>query len=192
MTTYNSENMDQNLISAECPKLFWERRSDLPVLQKFALTVFSIVPHSGAVERLFSRLSLSKTKTRNRMSVKRMRMVAVVRNTLRPPKESKSQLARSAVPEGGILDEVLEPDSDTENNDGDDGLNFTDIFGREQPLQLHHFGQSPLDCFFAFDLPLLQGLFSLETEPINAEPAATAPIVNSDDDEEWDVEDVVA
>lgn len=51
------------------PRLFWsEFVGSSPLLHRFSMKVFAIVPHGAACERLFSSLGLTKTKTRNRLS----------------------------------------------------------------------------------------------------------------------------
>ncbi|KAF5207013.1 hypothetical protein FRX31_003398 [Thalictrum thalictroides] len=77
---------------------FWENFfGGLPLLRRFATNVFSIVPHSGPCERLFSIFGLVKSKPRNRLEVERLNMLGQIRYDLasevciKKPKSEDSQ-----------------------------------------------------------------------------------------------------
>jgi len=65
------------------PRTFWNLIVDVPTLRRFALKLFAIVPHGAAVERLFSTLSLAKSKIRNRLSVDSLKQIAMLRADLK-------------------------------------------------------------------------------------------------------------
>ncbi|CAG8817455.1 10483_t:CDS:1, partial [Dentiscutata erythropus] len=65
------------------PRNFWTKFSrGSPLLWRFAIKVFAIVPHTAAIERLFSSLGLVKTKLRNIMSSNLTRMLGMLRHDL--------------------------------------------------------------------------------------------------------------
>ncbi|CAG8669052.1 12305_t:CDS:2, partial [Cetraspora pellucida] len=74
------------------PRIFWTKfTGGSPLIRRFAIKVFAIVPHSASVERLFSSLGLVKTKLRNRMSPALIGMLGMLRHDLqqRLPKMPK-------------------------------------------------------------------------------------------------------
>lgn len=81
----------------DCAINFWQSLVGANALRVFASKIFSIALHNAVVEQLFSQLSLSKTKICNRMSVERMKMLAIVRSSLnlhsKPNSRSSSSLA---------------------------------------------------------------------------------------------------
>ncbi|CAG8670320.1 18042_t:CDS:2, partial [Cetraspora pellucida] len=67
------------------PRIFWKKFTEgSPLLRRFAIKIFSIIPHSAAVERLFSSLGLVKTKSRNKMSPTLMRMLGMLLSSANP------------------------------------------------------------------------------------------------------------
>ena len=79
------------------PRQFWMKMTGVPLLRQFAMKVFAIVPHAAAVDRLFSSLSMTKTKSRNNMNIKTLKMIATIRATLRktePARTLKSRLEK--------------------------------------------------------------------------------------------------
>ena len=79
------------------PREFWSLIVNAPYLHKFAMKIFAIVPHSAAVERLFSSLNITKTKVRNNMSIPTLKMLATIRANLRktvPQRTLQTRLER--------------------------------------------------------------------------------------------------
>lgn len=62
---------------------FWQFVVGAKTLRVFAMKLFSITPHDVVVERLFLQLTFSKTKFRNCMTVERMKMLSIVRSSLK-------------------------------------------------------------------------------------------------------------
>ncbi|CAG8615920.1 5256_t:CDS:2 [Acaulospora morrowiae] len=77
------------------PRIFWTRFTEgSPLLRRFAMKIFAIVPHTATIERLFSSLGIIKTKVRNRISPTLMGMLGMLRHDLQqrlPEKKSKAK-----------------------------------------------------------------------------------------------------
>ena len=75
------------------PREYWKNYpfKNHPIY-RFANKIFSICPHSASVERVFSRLGLTKTKLRNRMSTPTLFKIAIARNELRNEIECEPQV----------------------------------------------------------------------------------------------------
>lgn len=94
----------------------WEKFcGSSPYLRRFAMKVFSIVPHSAPCERLFSILGIMKTKPRNRLAVDKLNMLAQIKCDLASEVCSKKKTSEvhDSMVEGismGIFDISLEDD----------------------------------------------------------------------------------
>ena len=73
---------------------WWNQQLRCQQLRLFALKILSVRPHTAAVERLFSSLGFTKTKSRSQLGVEKLKMMAVIRTRIRI-QEEKSKRARS-------------------------------------------------------------------------------------------------
>ena len=73
---------------------YWKKYlfSNQPIY-KFANKIFSICPHSASVERLFSRLGITKSKLRNRMSIQTLSKIAVAQYELNNEIKKEKELS---------------------------------------------------------------------------------------------------
>lgn len=76
------------------PWNWWNQQTKCQQLRLLALKILSVRPHTAAVERLFSSLGLTKTKSRNRLNVERMKMMAMIRSRIQAH-DDKGRSARS-------------------------------------------------------------------------------------------------
>ena len=85
-----SHTNDELMLS---PRDYWKGYSNLNnPIYKFANKLFSICPHSASVERLFSMLGLTKSKIRNRMSIKTLSKIAMARHELKGESKQETNL----------------------------------------------------------------------------------------------------
>lgn len=75
----------------ENPIKYWENQPST-ILSRFALEILSLLPSSASLERLFSKLSRTKTKSRSRMTVDRLTSTGKIKldalnDPLKPNKE---------------------------------------------------------------------------------------------------------
>lgn len=72
VNTYPHHSRESNGIT------YWQHQA-VSVLSRFALTILSTPPSSASVERLFSKLSRTKTKSRSRMTVERLTSIGKIK-----------------------------------------------------------------------------------------------------------------
>eukprot|EP00733_Pompholyxophrys_punicea_P001403 Pompholyxophrys_punicea_v1_NODE_688_length_1454_cov_6.761973.p1 type:complete len:278 gc:universal NODE_688_length_1454_cov_6.761973:1040-207(-) len=78
--------------------MYWKSLPSLPqtqTLKAFALTVLSLVPHSAAVEQLFSSLSHIKTNQRHSMSKDTLKVLGQLQQMIRQSAQVNSAAAQS-------------------------------------------------------------------------------------------------
>jgi hypothetical protein len=95
------------------PRTWWNQQLRCQQLRLFALKILSVRPHTAAVERLFSRLAFTKTKSRSQLGVEKMKMMAVIRTRIRV-QEEKRKSARSFPSNKRVLNH---PEEDEERED---------------------------------------------------------------------------
>ena len=61
------------------PREFWKELVGHVQLRALAIKLFSIVPHSAEVERLFSSLGMIKSKSRNKLEIENLRQIAFIK-----------------------------------------------------------------------------------------------------------------
>ena len=76
---------------------WWDQQLRCQQLRLFALKLLSVRPHTAAVERPFSSLSFTKTKSRSQLGVERMKMMAVIRSRICPSSLAKGESSRSII-----------------------------------------------------------------------------------------------
>ena len=74
---------------------WWDQQLRCQQLRLFALKLLSVRPHTAAVERLFSSLSFTKTKSRSQLGVERMKMMAVIRSRIQVHLQKEKARVRS-------------------------------------------------------------------------------------------------
>ena len=79
----------------------------------FELKMLSVRPHTAAVERLFSSLAFTKTKSRSQLGVEKLKRMAVIRTRIRV-EEEKRKPARSFPSNKRVLNH---PEEDEERED---------------------------------------------------------------------------
>jgi hypothetical protein len=70
---------------------YWEREEDYSVLKRLALSLLRTPVHSASVERLFSCLGLTHTKTRNRLAPKTLKKLGTVAYDLKDVAATKTR-----------------------------------------------------------------------------------------------------
>lgn len=161
---------------------FWQSVVGAKTLRVFAMKLFSITPHNAAVERLFSQLTLSKTKIRNRMTVERMKMLSIIRSSLKEHSKPSSTSSRSlALDQESSFSIALEDDEDFSIRPADE-LSLEDL---ELTLDDNDDFQGDFDMYFDF------AKYQLESSP-NVTMAAVEKQVERTDEEDWSVDDLLS
>ncbi|KAL5701103.1 hypothetical protein ACHQM5_026478 [Ranunculus cassubicifolius] len=134
---------------------FWEKfAGSTALLRRFAMKVFSIVPHSAPCEQLFSTLGIIKTKPRNRLQVKSLNMLAQIKCDLASQVCSKKKTRESvthAIIEGISMSDFDPPNEDTS---GDEDMNGEEML--DEVIEKVNFNEdsgfgTTMDKFFDFD-----------------------------------------
>jgi hypothetical protein len=150
------------------PSTFWKCTQIVQApLRKFADFVFKLKGHGAPVETLFSSLSYTKTKTRNRITPSNLKTIAVVRSHLKrhmPP--SQNIKARRKRPgNDGIIDISGENEDDVvlEASTDVDETEYFDFVKEFEEILLENdvedFGFTALlksECEVLFDLSVLE------------------------------------
>ncbi|KAL5701102.1 hypothetical protein ACHQM5_026477 [Ranunculus cassubicifolius] len=124
---------------------FWEKfAGSTALLRRFAMKVFSIVPHSAPCERLFSTLGIIKTKPRNRLQVKSLNMLAQI----------KCDLASQCYSCYNRRDSMADFDRPIEDTSGDEDMNGEEML--DEVIEKVNFNEdsgfgTTMDKFFDFD-----------------------------------------
>ena len=80
------------------PREYWKKYLSLDIpIYKFANKIFSFCPHSASVERLFSILGITKSKMRNRMTIKTLSKIAIVRHELNQERNKEKNYSNHEV-----------------------------------------------------------------------------------------------
>ena len=80
------------------PREYWKKYLSLDIpIYKFANKIFSICPHSASVERLFSILGITKSKMRNRMTIKTLSKIAIARHELNQERNKEKNYSHHEV-----------------------------------------------------------------------------------------------
>ena len=80
-------------------RLFWTKFTrNFPLLRRFAMKVFAIVPHAASCERLFSSLGLVKSKARNRLTPDNLSIIGQLGSELKKAMPTKKKNKASFVP----------------------------------------------------------------------------------------------
>jgi hypothetical protein len=100
---------------------WWPGQCDLPVMQKLAPKILGIRPHTAAVESLFSKMALTKSKCRNKLDVPKLRMMATIKFELDKHRVQRHLSAAKSGRKGTApADDDGDSDGDDDGDDGDD------------------------------------------------------------------------
>jgi len=141
------------------PRIYWNLIVGVPTVQKFALKIFSIVPHGAAVERLFSTLSLCKSKIRNRLSVQMLKNMALLRaelkkDMIKPTVVSRLSIFTSQNDPQCNLDEIMNDEDEINEIDREQLEDEIEewVAGMGEDLRDMENEEDILNEFFDFDL----------------------------------------
>ena len=82
LTQYVNTPEDQFMMNLD-PIIFWNSTAKFhPPMRQLAVMLFKVKGHAAPVETLFSGMSYTKTKTRNRMNVENLKMFTMIRKDL--------------------------------------------------------------------------------------------------------------
>jgi len=188
-------NHDELFIAAEGlpqgPRAYWDLMIEVPTLRKLALKVFAIVPHGAAVERLFSILSLSKSKIRNKLSIDTMKQIAMMRaelkkNYIQPTVGSRLSSFNAQNEIRSNIAEVINNDEE-EINDHDqeqlhDDIRIWELDAVGDLDEENNIEEDILAQFFNFDL------YYQEIVNPNLGEGNMAENVNRRDEKNWSIE----
>ena len=162
-----------NFNSSDSPKIWWLSTDDTnDNLQRLALQVLGITPHSAGCERVFSTLSWIYGKRRTWLSISLVESMAKIRSfqMIKIRKELKYGQNYSV----RQLRDMVEETMDDIDDDGDDDDNLDDVEMEQEPLVI------PDNEVFV----LIENIFDLNDIPFIRKPDDP----NDDDDDDTDSE----
>ncbi|CAG8717812.1 5533_t:CDS:2, partial [Cetraspora pellucida] len=168
------------------PRTFWTRFSEgSPLLRRFAMKIFAIIPHSAAVERLFSSLELTKTKLQNRMSPALTGMLGMLRHDLQQslpailkknPKENNQDLSDNSDIGSANVDLYFEEEINEE---------FLQISVDEVNIEAENINELAINDFFSIETFERS---QVRTDEGNLAASFQRPIGSVEED--WSIDDI--
>lgn len=158
-----------------------------PMLRRFAMSVLAIVPHSAAVERLFSSLGLIKNKTRNQLTPGSLSILGQLRTSLQMKCDRKRETKKRKVCSEVVVNEPQSTRTVIEAEEANDATNLESI--EVETLESTDISPGDLEVVDSFfDLSLCDWVAENERE---GDVEAEAPAANSSTGNDWSVDDIL-
>lgn len=134
---------------------FWKNVSEPSVLKTVALRIISIIPHSAACERLFSRMNYVKSKSQNRMSADTLTALTQIKMKIKTDLKSVTKDCEVEVIEEGAQGGA--------NDDEGEDVDFNQL-SVENDIELLGLRDFEEDTDIANDRPGLHSYFDLSID----------------------------
>src|SRR6266850_1397973 len=146
---------------------WWNQQLRCQQLRLLALKLLTIRPHTAAVERLFSSLGLTKTTSRNRLGVEKLKMMALIRTRIQV-QEEKRRSTRLFPSNERAMEPVSKENEGEEGGEGNETINEETTEVETESLQVEDEEESEQD---REDKTLVEVFFNIETynQPLNTE-----------------------
>lgn len=113
-SSFSEQQLNQN------PTTFWQTASSFQrPLRSLVNTIYKLKGHAAPVESLFSRLSYTKPKIRNKMSTEHMKMMSIIEDGLKKDVKIKKNRKRRAATIGcvAVNDSLTEADANADEDE---------------------------------------------------------------------------